>query len=142
MGTGRVIDRLNWSKVRKSYHSLVNGARKRYTISFHVGDCPRTHAAFARYQTLHRAVFNAPRPDATYRAQARWLEQNLAAVCLAEDTAGVTWAGAYWFIDKGCAYYGSGPSRIRDGAQHAVIWHSLQSLSADGVTCVDMGGHS
>ena len=136
----RVIDltRLDWSTVRKSYHSLVNGAMKRYRVSFYVGDSPQTQDAFARYQALHRAVFSSPRPDFTYQAQAKWLEQDLAAVCLAEDDAG-TWAGAYWFIYKGCAYYGSGPSQVRDGAQHAVIWHSLQSLAADGVKRVDMG---
>ena len=134
----RVVDLcdLKWSEVRSSYRSLIHRADREYNISFHSGTGSGAEAAFARYQEIHRRLYGG-RPDETYRLQRDWLEAELAAVALAE-TGDVTWGGAYWFVYKGGAYYGSGAYAARD-VSHAVVWRSLLALGARGVRAASLG---
>ena len=142
----RVIDlkALDWAKVRKSYHSLITGALRKYTITTHVGEEALERgeegkgSPFARYQFCHMNIAAKPRPDATYRAQARWLEEGRALVTVASEGRLVLGA-QYWFLYRGSAYYGSSAAVVRDGVSHAMVWMTLQALADRGYGQADMG---
>ena len=71
--------------------------------------------------------------------QRDWLDDGAGFVVVAETPDGTPWGAAYWYVYKGCAYYGSGAYRARDGVAHLVVWESLMALRTAGYMKVDMG---
>jgi hypothetical protein len=113
--------------VRKSYHSLINKAKREYDIRKY------NAAAIIEYKDVHiQANGGQPRPDATYAHQAEWLKLGCGLLI------GTSTAFAYWLVYDDRASYMSGPS-VELSVQHAVVYVSLQILQRRGVQLVEMG---
>lgn len=141
-----------WSRVRRSYHSLVHAAERRYAISVLSGTgaghiirtCQRLHFAAAGRRT---------RSDATWDLMGDWLDDSVGIVAVAFDHEQLVpemfgscdecfndiaeWLPcvgfAYVLRWKNWAYYCSGAT-VRPNLSHALIWHLMKALRGDGST--------
>lgn len=123
-----------WAGLRKSYHQLIHRQQERYVLA--LTDC------LGEYEWVHKQAFGGgqPRPQVTYEWQRKWLREGRAVCAVARastTTMGRSWAGdpvaaIYVLLDKGRAYYASGPSL--EPAMHALQWFVIQALQARGVT--------
>ena len=121
-----------WSDIRKSYRGLINNAKRQYSFATY------DFLGIGIYKKLHIAANDGQvRSDETYLHQERWLTQGCGMLMLCTDWP-ACYAGAYWVVYEGNAYYMSGPSILHD-VQHAVIWESLQWLKKHGVRLVELG---
>jgi len=120
----------SWGDIRKSYHSLINGAKEKYLLG---------SPGFAEFVVLHKKAFGDVRSLETFAIQSKWVDEDYAMVVMAGDPrTHVSVAGALWITYKDAAYYASGPSMVK-GVQHAVVWKSLAALKSSGYRFVDMG---
>jgi hypothetical protein len=121
-----------WSDIRKSYRGLINKAKRSYSIDEY------DETGMRMFKELHIAANGGqPRNDATYAIQEEWIMKDIGILVLCSDWPNC-YAGAYWIVYNGCAYFASGPN-IQGDLQHAVIWKSLHLLRERGVVFVEMG---
>jgi len=113
-----------WASVRKSYRQTVD----KWHGEIHSGDIDG-------YIAAHRAV--SDRAEATYAMQRRWHQDGRIHAVTAR-LGGEPVGAAYALIDKGWAYYASGPSHAPN-AQHAVQWRMVLDLKRKGVQMYELG---
>jgi hypothetical protein len=83
------------------------------------------------YVATHMRASPGARSDDTYAMQLSWMQAGYGhAVTACQGTRPV--AAAYALIDKGWAYYASGPSLVGN-AMHAVQWRMILDLKKKGV---------
>lgn len=141
-----------WSRVRRSYHSLVHAAERRYAISVLSGTgeghiirtCQRLHLAASGRRT---------RADATWDLMGDWLNNAVGIVAVAFDHEQpvpemfgscdecfndvAEWLPlvgyAYGIRYKNYAYWASGAT-LRPNVQAALQWAIMKALRSDGST--------
>lgn len=122
-----------WSKIRKSYRSLIHRAEEMYELRVcganRLG--PPFDIMIAR--DLHReAAGRQTRSDLTWDFMGQWLQEGLALCATAWTSTGLR-GYAYALRWKGWAYYASG-STLDDDLQAALVWQLATTLKADGRT--------
>lgn len=89
------------------------------------------------YVECHMRACPGARPDESYKHNLWWAQSGGAhTVCAYEDGKPV--AAAMALLDKGWAYYGSGPS-VKGNVQHAVQWRMIRDLKKKGYKFYELG---
>ncbi len=122
-----------WSKVRKSYRSLIHRAEESYDLQ--VYGSARLNLSFdvMAIRNVHReAAGRSTRSDLTWDLMGQWMQDGLALCAVAWTSAGMR-GYAYAIRWKGWAYYASG-STLDEDLQAALVWELVKTLSLDGQT--------
>lgn len=137
-----------WRHIRKSYHSLIHGANRRYDVKVLSGigspglihTCKRVHVIDRGRQT---------RPDVTWDLMGDWAEDGIGFMAMAFDRQLPVEEMGDWppcvsftyFVSwDRWAYYFSAAT-LRPNVNHALIWAAMQTLQSHGVERVELGWH-
>lgn len=122
-----------WRGLRKSYHSLIHKAEREREI-YVVDDQSWNFHAMQYAAEVHReAAGRSTRANLTWEEMSLWIRTGNGVLVRAQNARGRDVGYAYAIRYKNWAYYASGASLERD-LSHALIWHTIKTLKADGRT--------
>jgi hypothetical protein len=121
-----------WSDLRRSYHSLINKARRTYKLCTFGGGVEAMWP-IERARAIHvTKAGRETRPSSTWSMMGRWMRDGHGVLAMAQDDAGAS-GYAYAIRYKDWSYYASGAS-YAPNLQHALVWELIRTLRNDGRT--------